>query len=102
MSIIPGMENFEPERTDTRRGFFASPNFIPIAASTFFRLASTWSHMPVGYFFLFSKYELHASVVMVNPAGTGIFRFVMLASPAPFPPSRSFIFPDPSAFPFPK
>src|SRR3990170_7251269 len=39
---------------------------------------------------------------MVNPGGTGISRLVMFASPAPFPPNRSFIFPDPSAFPSPK
>src|SRR3990172_7554906 len=58
--------------------------------------------MPGGYFFLFAKYVLHTSVVMVNPGGTGIFRLVMFASPAPFPPSRSFIVPVPSAFPAPK
>src|SRR4030067_2100982 len=58
--------------------------------------------MPGGYFFLFAKYVLHTSVVMVNPGGTGIFRLVMFASPAPFPPSGSFIVPVPSAFPSPK
>jgi len=28
VSIMPGMENFAPERTDTRSGFFGSPKSL--------------------------------------------------------------------------
>ena len=34
---------------------------------------------------------------MVNPGGTGSPARVISASPAPFPPSRSFISPEPSS-----
>ena len=29
VSIMPGIENFAPERTETKSGFFGSPNFLP-------------------------------------------------------------------------
>src|SRR6187402_2819441 len=45
---------------------------------------------------------LHASVEIVNPAGTGRPAFVISARPAPLPPSVSFIVRLPSALPFPK
>ena len=34
--IMPGMENFAPERTLTSSGFSGSPSFLPICASSFF------------------------------------------------------------------
>ena len=34
MSIIPGIETRAPERTETGRGFFGSPNFRPSTFST--------------------------------------------------------------------
>ena len=33
VSIIPGMENLAPERTETRSGSFLSPSFLPMAFS---------------------------------------------------------------------
>src|SRR6185369_12696622 len=39
---------------------------------------------------------------MVKPGGTGTPAFVISASPAPLPPSTSFMFPCPSAWPSPK
>ena len=30
VSIIPGIENFAPDRTETSRGFFGSPKDLPI------------------------------------------------------------------------
>ncbi len=33
VSIIPGIETGEPERTDTRRGLSRSPNFFPVSPS---------------------------------------------------------------------
>ncbi len=44
VSIIPGIENLEPLRTETRSGSFASPSFLPWRASSFARAASVcWS-----------------------------------------------------------
>ncbi len=34
VSIIPGMENLAPERHDTSSGSAASPNVLPVRAST--------------------------------------------------------------------
>src|SRR5204863_3111326 len=45
---------------------------------------------------------LQTSVEIVNPGGTGRPAFVISASPDPLPPSRSFMFRLPSAFPAPK
>ena len=39
--IMPGMENFAPERTLTSRGFSGSPSFLPICDSSFARAVST-------------------------------------------------------------
>src|SRR5574338_687846 len=63
VSIMPGIENFAPERQDTKSGLFASPNFLPEASSIFFRAASSWSHMPSGNLSPFALYALQASVV---------------------------------------
>ena len=35
VSIMPGMEARAPERTETSRGFFRSPNFLPFISSIF-------------------------------------------------------------------
>ena len=40
--IMPGMENFAPERTLTSSGFSASPSFLPICPSS---LASAVEHL---------------------------------------------------------
>src|SRR5712691_4943073 len=45
---------------------------------------------------------LQTSVEIVKPGGTGRPAFVISARPAPLPPSRSFMFRLPSAFPLPK
>ena len=47
-------------------------------------------------------YSRQASVWMVKPGGTGKPALVISASPAPLPPSSSFIFPWPSAWLSPK
>ena len=33
VSIMPGIENFAPDRTETKSGFFGSPKDFPILAS---------------------------------------------------------------------
>ena len=48
VSIIPGMENLAPERTETRRLLAGSPKRFPVAPSTSLRASRTWSHIPAG------------------------------------------------------
>jgi hypothetical protein len=48
VSIIPGIENAAPERTDTRRGSASSPSFLPISTSRAARAAATSSMRPSG------------------------------------------------------
>src|SRR5436305_8173557 len=45
---MPGMENFAPDRTETRRGFDGSPNRRPIFISTVDKADSTCFHSPGG------------------------------------------------------
>src|ERR1041385_7164024 len=85
--IIPGMENFAPERQETKSGFFGSPNFLPVCFSTVFIAASDCSHILGGNLPVLRN-SLQASVVIVNPCGTGTPARVISKSPAPLPPSR--------------
>ena len=48
MSIIPGIENGAPERTDTSSGSTASPSCLPIFASSASRAAATSAMSPAG------------------------------------------------------
>ena len=90
VSIIPGIENFAPERTDTSNGSRASPRVRPIffsSAATCFLISAS---MPFGH--PPCMYARHASVVMVKPCGTGRLRTLIISARfAPLPPSRSFI-----------
>ncbi len=45
---MPGIENFAPERTDTRSGFLGSPKPLPERRSTSCIATSTSSHSPSG------------------------------------------------------
>ena len=102
VSIMPGMDTRAPDRTETRRGAFRSPKISPMAFSSFPRFFSTCFHMPGGNFPCRFVDSTQASVVMVKPGGTRIFRLVISARFDPFPPKRSFILADPSARPLPK
>src|SRR5512139_2998753 len=88
VSIMPGMENFAPERQDTSRGFEGSPNFLAVCASTDLSASSSWSHKPSGNLLPSARYALQASVVAVKPGGTGTPMRVISARLAPLPPSR--------------
>ena len=89
MSIIPGIENLAPLRTDTSSGSAASPSFLPIAFSSFATCFPISPSRPAGQ--PPSMYARHASVEMVNPGGTGRPKTeVISARLAPLPPSRSF------------
>ena len=43
VSIMPGIENFAPDLTDTKSGFFGFPNSFPVIFSSSVSDASTWS-----------------------------------------------------------
>ena len=99
---MPGMENLAPERTDTSSGLSVEPNFAPVTRSSFPTWASISSSMACGSLRPSVYQRLQASVEMVKPGGTGRPAFVISASPAPLPPSRSFIVRLPSALPLAK
>src|SRR6266542_3585537 len=90
VSIIPGIENGAPERTETRSGSTSSPRRLPIFCSSAVSASATSSISPSGSRSPAAMYALHASVVIVNPGGTGRPRFVISARLAPLPPSRNF------------
>src|SRR5437868_15415387 len=84
------MENLAPERTLTSSGSAGSPSSRPIDFSSFFSCLVTSSSSPLGQ--PLSMYARHASVVIVNPCGTGRpSTDVISARLAPLPPSRSFM-----------
>src|SRR5881397_442761 len=70
VSIIPGIESFAPERTETSSGIAESPNFRPPVTSTAERPSSTCFHIPGGKRPV-RVYALQALVVIVKPGGTG-------------------------------
>jgi adenylate kinase family enzyme len=89
VSIIPGIEIAAPERTDTRSGSWASPKSLPVSCSSRSTCSAISSSSPAGIRLPFRMYSRQASVVIVNPAGTGSPSCVISASPRPLPPSSS-------------
>ena len=89
VSIIPGIENFAPDRTDTSSGSSGSPNCRPIWSSNA-RNARVTCTRNSGGTAPSTRYRRHASVVTVNPGGTGNPNRVISARFAPLPPNRSF------------
>ena len=98
VSSIPGIESRAPLRTDTSSGSWSSPNLLPAVSSRRDSAVATCSSRPSG-----SEpermYATHASVVIVNPAGTrsAPSTRVISATFAPFPPSSSRMSFEPSA-----
>jgi hypothetical protein len=90
VSIIPGIENLAPDRTETSKGSVGSPSALPMRASSSLRCSATSASRPSGQPpFMYAR---QASVVMVNPGGTGSSSTdVISARLAPLPPSRSFM-----------
>ena len=70
MSIIPGIEIAAPERTETSSGLEGLPKLVPVACSSRPTCSSISSSRPGGSSPA-AMYARHASVVIVNPAGTG-------------------------------
>src|SRR3990172_2749170 len=89
VSIIPGMLNFAPERTDTSSGFAGSPNRLPACSSTVCMRPRTSSISPSGTVRPLFIYCTQALVMIVNPGGTGRPTRLISERPAPFPPSSS-------------
>ena len=48
VSIIPGIENLAPERTDTSSGLSTDPSTAPAAFSSFFRWLAISASMVAG------------------------------------------------------
>ena len=88
VSIIPGIENLAPERTETSSGSSGSPSRRPVRASSRSRCSSTSSNRAAGTVPV-RRYSRQASVVIVKPGGTGMPSRVISARLAPLPPSRS-------------
>ena len=82
------MENFAPDRTETKSGFAGLPNSLPSSFSKFASAASNCAGRVSGIFSV-TKNSRQASVVIVKPGGTGKPIFTISARFAPFPPSRS-------------
>ena len=100
VSIIPGIEERAPERTETSSGLAASPKRLPVAASTFFSASATSrfrSSWPASF-----AYPALTAASIVKPGGTGMPSAVISARPEPLPPRRSLPRPAPSAWPLPK
>ena len=89
VSIIPGIETAAPERTETSSGSRGSPKRLPMRSSSRSTWTSTSSSSPSGNAPPRAIVSRHASVVIVNPAGTGRPSCVISASPTPFPPSSA-------------
>jgi hypothetical protein len=99
VSIIPGIESRAPLRTETSSGSRGSPRRVPARSSKRASASSTASASPSGGVRSARMYSTHASVVIVNPAGTrsGPSTRVISAMPEPLPPSSSRMSRDPSA-----
>jgi hypothetical protein len=50
VSIIPGMENLAPERTDTSSGLAVDPSVAPAARSSFLTFSAICASTPGGIF----------------------------------------------------
>ncbi|CAB5009951.1 unannotated protein [freshwater metagenome] len=85
---MPGIENFAPERTETKSGFAGLPNSFPKAFSKSFSAPSI-SDWSVAGIFPLARNSRHASVVIVNPGGTGKPILTISAKFAPLPPNKS-------------
>ena len=90
MSIIPGIENFAPERTETRSGSSGSPSVSPIVVLERGEVLPGLLEHPGGAP-PWARKVRQASVVIVNPGGTGSPMVVISARLAPLPPRRSFM-----------
>ena len=85
---MPGIENFAPERTETKSGLSGLPNSFPRSFSRAEMAASSSCESSEGNL-LPLRYSRQASVVMVKPGGTGSPSLTISARFAPFPPRRS-------------
>jgi hypothetical protein len=97
VSSIPGIDSRAPDRTDTSNGSSGSPSRLPARSSSSASAASTCSSSPSGNPPA-RMYSTHASVVIVNPAGTRSAPRIRVISAtlAPLPPSSSRISREPS------
>jgi hypothetical protein len=70
VSIIPGMENRAPDRTETSNGFSVPPKTRPVCRSRSRMASVTSAASPSGTDPVFMN-SRQTSVVIVKPGGTG-------------------------------
>ena len=97
VSIMPGIDWTEPERTLSSSGFSGSPSPSPVRSSSRRSPSCTCSHRPSGHSPPRFIVSTQAVVVTVNASGTGTPRRFISATPAPLPPSRLRMLASPSA-----
>ena len=79
VSIIPGIEDRAPERTETRSGLDGSPKRRPAASSTRARASATSLFKPSGP--APPEYSALTEASIVKPGGTGMPSEVISAKP---------------------
>ena len=99
VSIIPGIDERAPERTETSSGFVGSPKCLSASCSSLRSADSTSGRIPSSE--APRETSAQTDVSIVKPGGTGMPSAVISARPAPLPPSVSLPRPAPSATPLP-
>ena len=89
MSIIPGIETAAPERTETSSGSSRRRSACPVVSSSRAHVLVDLLARARPAARRAAMYARQASVVIVNPAGTGTPSRVISARPIPLPPSSS-------------
>ena len=93
---MPGIENFAPDRTDSRSGFAGSPSCLPMSDSRWASFSAISVSTSSGTRLPPARNILQTCVETVNPGGTGTPARAISAKLAPFPPSVSRIDLSPS------
>ena len=98
VSIIPGIENFAPLRTETKRRLELSTlNDLSVFLSNLETASKISSFKKESKKSGFSRNLIQLSVVMVKPGGTGNPKLLISAKLAPFPPRSALSFALPSS-----
>ena len=88
VSIIPGIETLAPDLTESKRGFFRSPNFFLTSFSiTFNSVLICFINFEFNFFLSLKKIS-HTFVEIVNPGGTGSPILPISDKLAPLPPKK--------------
>ena len=97
MSIIPGIENTAPERTETSSGLVRVAEALAGALLERVQVLQDLLPQPLGPRRVRRRVSTQASVVTVKPSGTRTPIRAISATLAPLPPSSERISAEPSA-----